>query len=157
MSAAPQPCSQPHSDRVLLALVARLETQVEEQQKQLRSQRSELDYAQLKIRILEERLRRQRIERYGSKSETLSDFQLELLDLEPGVSSEEIEAESRREPLAAENTAEASEPKHTGKPRPKHPGRNELPSHLERIEEIVACASQQCICGRCGKGTTVIG
>lgn len=56
--------------------------QVEEQQKQLVSQRGQLEYAQLKIRVLEERLRKQRIERYGKRSETLSDLQLELLDLE---------------------------------------------------------------------------
>jgi hypothetical protein len=105
---------QPYSDPVLLALVARLEAQVAEQQKQLASQRSELDYAQLKIRVLEERLRKKRIEKYGKRSETLSDLQLELLDLEPGVSSEEVEAESQREPLApAANTAEAAGQKYS--------------------------------------------
>ncbi len=98
---------------VLVELVAQLRTQLDErarqvaeQQKQLTSQRGELEYAQLKIRVLEERLRKQRIERYGKRSETLSDLQLELLDLEPGVSSEEVEAESQREPLPKENSAE---------------------------------------------------
>jgi transposase len=159
VSATPQPTSQPHSDAVLVELVARLEAQVEEQQKQLASQRGELDYAQLKIRVLEERLRKQRIERYGKRSETLSDLQLELLDLEPGVSSEEVEAESQREPLAAPaaNTAEAAGQQPAGKPRRKHPGRNELPGHLERVDEVIACTASQCVCGQCGKQTTVIG
>ena len=34
-----------------------------------------------------------RIEKYGPGSEKLSDDQLELLELEPGVSSTEVEAE----------------------------------------------------------------
>ncbi len=151
-------------DTVLVELVAQLQAQldertnqVEEQRKQLASQRGELDYAQLKIRVLEERLRKQRIERYGKRSETLSDLQLELLDLEPGVSSEEVEAESQREPLAAPaNTAETAGPQPAGKPRRKHPGRNELPLHLKRVDEVIACTASQCVCGQCGKGTTII-
>jgi transposase len=164
VSASRQPTSEPHSDAVLVELVAQLRTQLDEratqveaQQKQLISQRSELEYAQLKIRVLEERLRKQRIERYGKHSETLSDLQLELLDLEPGVSSEEVEAESQREPLPKENGAETSEQQPDSKRRRKHPGRNELPSHLERVEQVIACAAGQCVCGQCGKQTTVIG
>ena len=164
MSAPQQPTSEPHSDAVLVELVAQLQVQLDErarqvaeQQKQLTSQRGELEYAQLKIRVLEERLRKQRIERYGKRSETLSDLQLELLDLEPGVSSEEVEAESQREPLPKENGAETSEQRPVDKPRRKHPGRNELPSHLERVEQVIACTAGQCVCGQCGKQTTVIG
>ena len=40
-----------------------------------------------------------RIEKYGPGSEKLSDDQLELLELEPRVSSAEVEAESQREQL----------------------------------------------------------
>jgi transposase len=159
-----QPSAEPHTDSVLVELVAQLQVQleerarqVEEQQKQLTSQRGELEYAQLKIRALEERLRKQRIERYGKRSETLSDLQLELLDQEPGVSSEEVEAESQREPLLRGNREETTEQQPAGKPRRKHPGRNELPSHLERIEQVIACTTSQCVCGQCGKQTTVIG
>lgn len=110
VSATPQLSSERHSDAALLALVAYLEAQVEEQQKQLVSQRGELDYAQLKNCVLEERRRQPRIERYGKHTETLSDLQLELLDLEPGVSNEEVEAESQRDLLsaAAAKTAEAA-------------------------------------------------
>ena len=55
-----------------------------------------LQYAELKIRVLEERLRLVRIAKYGPGSEKLSDAQLELLELEPGVSSVEVQAESER-------------------------------------------------------------
>jgi transposase len=104
-------------------------------------------------RVLEERLRRQRIERYGKHGEKLSDFQLELLDLEPGVSSEEVEAESQREPLPSGTSGEAGEPKPASKPRRKHPGRNELPAHQKRVEEVIACSAGKCVCGQCGQQT----
>lgn len=58
-----------------------------------------LQYAELKIQLLEERLRLHRIEKYGPASERLNNQQLELLELEPGVSHEEVEAESEREAL----------------------------------------------------------
>src|SRR6516165_7735533 len=57
---------------------------------------NKLQYAELKIQVLEERLRQQRIAKYGAGSEKLSDEQLELLELEPGVSRVEVEAESKR-------------------------------------------------------------
>jgi hypothetical protein len=61
----------------------------------------ELHWAQLGIQVLEERLRKQRILRLGPQSETLSNLQLELLsDEEPGVTAEEVQAETRREPMA---------------------------------------------------------
>ena len=39
----------------------------------------------------------------------------------------------------------------------KHPGRQELPAHLPRIEKIIACTPKQCVCGNCGKENSVIG
>jgi len=42
------------------------------------------------------RLRLVRIAKYGPGSEKLSDAQLELLELEPGVSRAEVQAESER-------------------------------------------------------------
>ena len=47
------------------------------------SYQNKLQYAELKIRLLEERLRLVRIAKYGPGSEKLSDAQLELLELEP--------------------------------------------------------------------------
>ena len=69
---------------------------------QLHSTTLELQWAYLKIQVLEQRLRLQRIQKYGPASEKLSDAHLELLELEPGVSSAEVQAESEREPLPAE-------------------------------------------------------
>jgi hypothetical protein len=59
----------------------------------------ELPWARLKIQSLEESLRLERIKKYGPGSEKLSSAQLELLELEPGVSNAEVEEESKREPL----------------------------------------------------------
>ena len=60
----------------------------------------ELTWAHLKIQVLEERLRQQRIRMLGPQSETLSNLQLELLsEEEPGVTRDEVEAEARREPM----------------------------------------------------------
>ena len=77
----------------------------------------ELQHALLKNQVLEERLRLARIAKYGKASEKLSDLQLNLLELEPGVSSEEVEAESQREPLVTPPDAlqEQSTPKATRK------------------------------------------
>lgn len=61
----------------------------------------QLQFAHLKIQLLEERLRLQRIQKYGPASEKLSDTQLELLEEEPGVSNLEVAAESERKPLLA--------------------------------------------------------
>jgi transposase len=112
----------------------------------------QLQWAEWKIRALEERLRLELIRKYGRKSETLSDAQLELLELEPGVSSAEVEAESQRAPLPPASSATAANPKSR-----KHPGRQELPPDLPRVERIIACTPEQCVCKDCGKDTVVIG
>jgi transposase len=109
----------------------------------------ELQYAQMKVQVLEERLRQQRIAKYGPGSETLSNLQLELLDLEPGVSNAEVAAESEREALLCSPDEK--------KERRKHPGRQTLPAHLPRVEKIVVCTPEQCKCGNCGADKTVIG
>jgi transposase len=110
--------------------------------------KKELQWAYLKIRVLEQRLRLQRIQKYGPASEKLTDAQLELLELEPGVSRAEVEAESEREPLPAS----------TGSPKRRpHPGRQELPAELPRVERVIACAPEQCTCRACGQPMAVIG
>jgi transposase len=162
VSAPPQLTIPPHSDPIVTALIAQLQQQLDTQAQQLDTQARqmqstahELQYAQLKIQVLEERLRLARIAKYGKHSEKLGDLQLELLELEPGVSSEEVAAESEREPLSA---APATPEDKTGpKPAREHPGRQRLPAHLDRVEKIVACTPAQCTCGGCGKDTTVIG
>ena len=108
----------------------------------------QLHWAHLKIQVLEERLRWQRIQKYGPGSEKLSDTQLELLELEPGVSNREVQAERAREPLSPRV------------PRPRqrpHPGRQELPADLPRVERVIGGTAEQCQCSHCGQPTTVIG
>jgi len=108
----------------------------------------QLHWAHLKIQVLEERLRLQRIQKYGPSSEKLSDAQLDLLELEPGVSNLEVQAESTREPLPVRA--------HTRRNRP-HPGRQELPADLPRVERVIGCTPEQCQCSHCGQPRTVIG
>jgi hypothetical protein len=86
------------------------------------------------------------LKKYGPGSETLSLEQLELLELEPGIDGADVQAEAQREPMAA-----------TTKKERTHPGRQELPAHLERVEQIIPCTSEQCVCGICGQEKQVIG
>jgi transposase len=127
---------------------------------ELARSRQALAAAEAIIQQLKEALRLERIKKYGKQSEKLSDLQLELLDREPAVSSEEIETEIASGPLSEEQQEEqnaSSAAEQQQKKRKPHPGRNGLPAHLERIEEIVACAAEQCTCGKCGRETQVIG
>jgi transposase len=117
-------------------------------EKQLDTRSSELQYARLQIQLLEERLRLQRIAKYGPGSEKLSNLQLELLEQEPGVSNQEVAAESERE---------APAPASKEQKKRKHPGRQTLPANLPRVERVIACTPEQCICGNCGAETAVIG
>lgn len=110
--------------------------------------RNQLQFAELKIRALEERLRQQRVEKYGGGSEKLSDAQLELLELELGVSNLEVAAESQREPLPGSCGT---------RPSRRHPGRQSLPGHLPRVEQVLHCTPEQETCQGCGKETVVIG
>ncbi len=97
-------------------------------------------------RLLRELLRLMRVEKYGPASERLSDEQLELLDQEPGVSEEEVRAESER--------AQLQLPLRRSRQRP---ARQSLPAELPRIEQLIACEPQECVCGNCGRETVVIG
>jgi transposase len=108
--------------------------------------KSRLQYAELRIRLLEERLRLIRIEKYGAGGEKLSHAQLELFELEPVVSETIMEAESKPEPVHRST-------KKSG----KHPGRQELPPNLPRVERVLPCMPDQRVCKRCGKETVVIG
>jgi transposase len=141
VSTPPEPTLPPRSEAFVAEVIAQLE-------KQLEFKTRELEYAQLKIQLLEERLRLQRIARYGPGSEKLSNLQLELLEKEPGVSNQEVTAESERE---------APPPVSEKKKKRKHPGRQTLPADLPRVERVIACTAEQCVCGNCGATATVIG
>jgi hypothetical protein len=117
---------------------------------QIEQLKKQLQWAEWKIGSLEERLRLELIAKYGARSEKLSDAQLALLELEPGVSAAEAEIESEREPLPARSET------HTDYKR-RHPGRQEFPASLPRVERVIACAPDQCACRICGRSTVVIG
>lgn len=99
------------------------------------------DRLEKEVDLLKAMLRLMRLEKYGSKSEKLSDDQLELLELEPGVNAAEIENEIKVE----SNPVKVRE----------HAGRNALPLHLERREEVLTSSERQCPC--CGEARCVIG
>ena len=108
--------------------------------------KSRLQYAELRIRVLEERLRLMRIEKYGAGGEKLSQAQMQLFALEPVVSEILEQAESEHAPVHRSTKKSA-----------KHPGRQELPSSLPRVERVLACTPDQRVCKRCGRETVVIG
>lgn len=143
-------------DPVVAAILEQLQQKVEAKDRVIAAKDQALAAAGAIIQQLQEALRLERIQKYGRQSEKLTDLQLDLLDHEPAVSSEEIESEAAAGPLPEpeeENTGEQN-------PRRKnqqHPGRKQLPAHLERVEEIIACAAEQCRCGKCGAETRVIG
>ena len=148
----------PVATAILAQLKAQLKTKdevISEKDTQLMRAQQALTLSKMKIQKLVEELRLERIKKYGLRSEKLSDLQLQLLDLEPAVSSDEIQSEIERGSLP-----ESSESNTTDKQRrarQNHPGRNELPAHLERVDKIIACAPNDCMCGKCGGDTKVIG
>src|SRR5208337_937245 len=83
---------------------------------------------------------------YGAGGEKLSKAQMQLFDLEPVVSEMIEPAESEHAPVHRST-----------KDSVKHPGRQELPANLPRVERILPCALDQRVCKRCGKETAVIG
>ena len=110
----------------------------------------QLQFAHLKIQLLEERLRLERIQKYGPASEKLHDTQLKLLEEEPGVSNLEVAAESDREPLPA------AAPLQSRRTR-QYPGRQALPANLARVERVIPCSTEQSRCTHCGEPTEIIG
>ena len=107
--------------------------------------KSKLQYAELRIRVLEERLRLMRIEKYGAGGEKLSQAQMQLFELESAISEMIEQRESEHTPA------------HRSRKSAKHPGRQELPANLPRVERILPCTPDQRVCKRCGKETVVIG
>jgi transposase len=125
-----------------------------EAEKLIEQLRQKLQMAELRVLLLEERLRQQRIEKYGAGSEKLSSLQLEMLEQEPGVSQEEVQAESGRPVIAGDVLQVAG---YQRKTRRSHPGRQSLPADLPRVEKVMVCAAEECVCGQCGQPTRVIG
>jgi len=94
---------------VLDPVVAAIIAQLKQEMKQAISAKDQIiALSEMRIQKLEEELRLERIKKYGKQSEKLSDLQLNLLDLEPAVSSDEIKqrsnvARSRNRPQPTSN------------------------------------------------------
>ncbi len=105
----------------------------------------EADRLEQEVRLLREMLRLERLKKYGPKSEKFSEEQVELLELEPGVHAQEVEKEcevsSGRKRLT----------------KREHAGRNALPDHLPRREEIIAVDGEERLCVCCGEERCRIG
>jgi hypothetical protein len=86
-----------------------------------------LDRLEKENRLLRELRRLELLKKYGASGEQLCLEQLELLELEPGVSQEEVKAERDREQLQLPLKAAR-----------KHPGRQPLPAHLPRLKRSSA-------------------
>jgi transposase len=126
---------------------------IEQLQQNSEQLQRKLQFSELRVLVLEEKLRQRRIEKYGAGSEKLSNLQLEMLEQEPGVSRAEVQAEGER-PVIEGQAEEVSG--YQRQPR-AHPGRQSLPAELPRVEKVIVCPAEQCVCGRCGQPTTVIG
>jgi len=112
--------------------------------------RRRLYAAEVRVYKLEERLRLARIRKYGPASEKMSALQLELLEMEPGVSQQEVAEEAARGPV----------PTPPDKPAPRarpRTGRQTLPADLRRVETVIACEESACRCENCGREKDIIG
>jgi transposase len=108
--------------------------------------KTKLQYAELRIRVLEERLRLIRIERYGAGGEKLAQAQMQLFELEAVVSETTEQVESENVPVQRSTKKSGT-----------HPGRQELPANLRRVERILPCTPDQRLCKHCSRETVVIG
>ena len=104
----------------------------------------------MELALLQEVLRLERIKKYGAKGDQLSDDQLNLLELEPGVQQAEVDKEA----ALPEVEKNPSRPKVS---RKDHPGRNPLPAHLPRVESTIKVEGDARLCDCCGKEKEVIG
>ena len=104
------------------------------------------------IKLQEEKIRWFNLKLWGPKGEKLSANQTLLLLEEASVTTQEVAQEAE---LPQEQT-EQPLPR-ARQTRPQHPGREKLPEHLERREEIIPCCPQDCRCPQCGAERPIIG
>ena len=98
-------------------------------------------------KLLKERIRLLLLSKYGPKAEQLSDAQLSLLEMEPGVTREEV---------ATEAALPASEKKLTRRVAAAH-GRSPLPAHLPRVVELISVPESERHCATCGGAKCSLG
>jgi transposase len=113
---------------------------------------AELGRLQRIIELKDEQIRLLNFRLFGPKSEKLSPAQIPLLLQEISLTAGEVEQEAER----PDSDKQAPRLK-ARKPRPNHPGREKLPEHLERRDEIIPCGPEDCRCSKCGAERPVIG
>jgi transposase len=104
------------------------------------------------IQIKDEQIRLLNFRMFGPKSEKLSSAQMSLMLEEISLRAGEVDQEAEQ-PEAQKQLP----PRPARKPRGHHPGREKLPEHLERQEEIIPCCPEDCRCSKCGAQRPVIG
>lgn len=113
---------------------------------------SEVARLQQIIKLKDEEIRLLNVRRFGPKGEKLSPAQIVLLLDEISLTQAEVAQEADRPEADKKDPL----PK-TKRSRPNHPGRNVLPEHLERREEIIPCCAKDCQCSKCGAERPIIG
>ena len=111
------------------------------------------------ILLLRELVRLFHIDKFGASSEKLTDAQLALLNLEPSVTQDEVEAEAALPEVEKQAVTEPplQERKPAQKSKRKSPVRQSFAPELPRKERIVESAPGECRCKACGGETRVIG
>jgi transposase len=104
------------------------------------------------IELQKEEIRLLNIRRFGPKGEQLSSLQAVLLLEEPSLTAQEVAQEAELPQAQKEQPLPRAK-----QPRLNHPGRERLPEHLERREEVIACCPADCTCAKCGAERPVIG
>ena len=104
------------------------------------------------IALQDEKIRLLNIRFFGPKGEKLSPAQVQLLLDEPSLTTGEVAREAELPEPQKQNPLPRAK-----QPRPNHPGRERLPEHLERREEIIPCCPEDCTCAKCGALRPVIG
>jgi transposase len=104
------------------------------------------------IQLKDEQIRLLNFRLFGPKSEKLSSTQMPLLLEEISLVAGEVEREAELPEAQKQGVLPQA-----GKARPNHPGRDKLPEHLERREEIIPCCPPDCHCSKCGVELPVIG
>ena len=119
------------------ALFEKLTLHIDKQQRHIREQEK-------RIAILEEQRRLDALARFSSKADRINDLhpnQIELLLEEPGLNEAEVDAvlaEPPAAPDAPDVAAPAGEiPVKTKRYKKKHPGREQLPAHLRRVDILI--------------------
>ena len=113
---------------------------------------AELARLQRIIELKDEQIRLLNFRIFGPKSEKLSSAQIPLLLQEISLAAGEVDQEAEQPEAKKQNPLPRAK-----QPRPNHPGREKLPEHLERRDEVIPCCPEDCHCAKCGAERPVIG